>query len=244
MKTSIKNLFGIVFFSMILLSCSQDWKVIHGEGPIVSRNLAIESIIGFDLHGKAKIFVDQGSSQIITVKGHGNIIDRLKTNVYNDVWEIELEKGNYRDYVLEIYITVPNLEEVRMSGLGDIWIEDFIDQDALNISISGDGEVDVHQFIGLEELYTNVSGKANITFNEAIDEVNFQKISSTGDIDYHGFLVESENTDIEISGHGNISVKTMENLDVKITGAGDVFYKGHPYITSSITALGRIIDAN
>ncbi len=45
-------------------------------------------------------------------------------------------------------------------------------------------------------------------------------------------------------GVGNIQVHVISTLDVIITGVGNVYYKGNPTITSSVTGIGSLINAN
>lgn len=45
-------------------------------------------------------------------------------------------------------------------------------------------------------------------------------------------------------GVGDCKVHVLNELTVTITGVGNVYYKGTPSITSSVTGLGQLINAN
>ena len=45
-------------------------------------------------------------------------------------------------------------------------------------------------------------------------------------------------------GVGDCKVHVLDELTVTITGVGNVYYKGTPSITSSVTGLGQLINAN
>ena len=45
-------------------------------------------------------------------------------------------------------------------------------------------------------------------------------------------------------GVGDCKVHVLDELTVTITGVGNVYYKGTPNITSSVTGLGQLINAN
>lgn len=55
--------------------------------------------------------------------GHPNIISRIQTDVVNGVWQVELESGNYGEYELTCYITLPAINRVISIGTGDVKIE-------------------------------------------------------------------------------------------------------------------------
>ncbi len=153
----------LLLAGLTFTSCDQDVLRIDGEGPIVTETLQVSDFRGINLEEGADVVITQGSVQEVVATGHGNIIDRLKTNVSGDVCDIDFENGRYGDYELTIYITVPDLEEVLLSGAGDIVINDFTDQGNLDLSISGSGEIFLNQFDGLEYLDINISGSGSIT---------------------------------------------------------------------------------
>lgn len=49
------------------------------------------------------------------------------------------------------------------------------------------------------------------------------------------------NTELKISGSGNIKVYATDNLLVKITGSGNVYYKSNPTVDVKITGSGDVM---
>ena len=225
-------------------SCDQDVLRIDGEGPIVTETLQVPDFRGINLEEGADVVITQGSVQEVVATGHGNIIDRLKTNVSGDVWDIDFENGRYGDYELTIYITVPDLEEVLLSGAGDIIVNDFTDQGNLDLSISGSGEIFLNQFDGPDYLDINISGSGSITAQNDIPSVKKTDIRISGSGNYFGFAVNTDECDVVIPGSGVCEVFVNDVLDVTISGSGMVYYKGNPSINQTITGSGTIVNAN
>ncbi len=235
----------LVLSSLLLASCSKNGGIcINGEGTIETRTLNVSSFSEVDLTEAATVIISQGSEQKVEVTGHPNIIDRLKTNVVGNRWDIDLENGCYNNYDLTIHITVPSIQNVSLSGSGGITINDFENQGNLAVSIPGSGDITMNSFTGADNLDFKISGSGNITANRLIPNLVNTNIVISGSGSIYAFPINTENSDIVISGSGNIEVSVLQRLDISISGSGNVYYKGSPTIDSKITGSGNIVNAN
>jgi hypothetical protein len=69
-------------------------------------------------------------------------------------------------------------------------------------------------------------------------------INFTGVGNVKAFEMKVGSCTITSTGVGNCEVYVLNDLNVTITGIGSVYYKGTPTISSEITGLGQLIDAN
>lgn len=229
-----------------LNSCSwdDDSNCIDGEGVITTEILSLSNFDGIDLKIDSNVTITQGVVQEVKAIGHPNIIDKLETSVLNNFWKIELEDGCYNDYDLAIEITVPNIELVKVSGSGDLVINDFYNQNSLESIVSGSGDITLNEFEGIINLDVALSGSGSIKANNDITTLDALDLSVSGSGKYLGFAIVSNSATVNASGSGDSELTTKNNLNVTISGSGDVSYKSTPIITQSITGSGDLINAN
>ena len=75
---------------------------------------------------------------------------------------------------------MPNLEEVTLSGVGNITVNDFTNQGDLYLGISGLGKIELNTFEGPEELLINISGSGSIIANSEIPNLHDLEIKFSG----------------------------------------------------------------
>lgn len=235
----------LLLATVTLTSCFTENNCKQGAGGIITRTISIPSFTGIDFQEAGEVIITQGATQEIVAVGHANVVDELSREVYNGEWDIELDHGCYDDYDLTIYITVPDLNEVHLSGAGHITVNNFDNQEEdLDIAISGSGSISLSQFNGPENMAVRISGSGTISANGNIPTMKSLDIKISGSGNYWGFPISADHCTISIPGSGNCQVVANQTLDVKISGSGSVYYKGHPTVTSDISGSGSVVDAN
>ncbi|MBO6517697.1 MAG: DUF2807 domain-containing protein [Bacteroidia bacterium] len=244
MKTLSATKLIVLASSLFLFSCSDNGICIKGQGELETRTLSLSEFTGVGLSRSANVTIRQGNVQEVRVTGEPNILDRLETKVSGGIWDIDLERGCYRSYDLDVDIVVPNLDLISVSGSGDITIKDFENQRNLDLSISGSGDINLNRFEGLNTLDINVSGSGDIIGLDTIKNVNLVEMRFSGSGNYQGYPILTKACDVNISGSADCYISVEDELDVRISGSGNVFYKGNPQITQSITGSGKLRSRN
>ena len=234
----------LLLSSLFFASCEKSGICISGEGSIETRTINVASFSEVDLVEAGNVIISQGAVQKVVVTGHPNIIDRLKTNVDGNRWDIDLENGCYKDYDLTVNITVPNIKNVALSGSGNITVNNFESQGNLAVSIPGSGDIKLYEFNGTQNLDMKISGSGNITANNLLPNLVNTNIVISGSGNINAFPIITKNSDVLISGSGNVEVGVSDLLDVVISGSGKIYYKGYPVIYSKITGSGNIVNSN
>jgi len=242
MKSIIKT--TVLFTLILIFTACNDNACVSGEGTIITQTLELDSFNKIDASSAVSIILTQGETQKVTVIGHQNIIDELKTSVSNNTLEIGLENGCYNDYELAFEITIPSIASIDISGACDVIINDFEGQTSLETSISGSGHIELNDFTGLTNLDIDISGSGYFEGNENINTLENVDISISGSGNYYGYSISSKNTTAKVSGSGTAKISAIDNLDVSISGSGKVYYIGNPVITQSVSGSGSLINAN
>lgn len=212
---------------------------INGSGAIVSQDLDLPDFDAVHLAMSGEVYITQGSEQSVRVEGKQNIIDELDLSVSNGRWTIETDRcvRDLNDF--KVFITMPDITELSISGSGDIFGENFFVVQDITLRITGSGDMD----LGLEadDVDVDITGSGNMTLEGAGDFLD-ARISGSGDI--RAFDLQVARAKFNISGSGDAEITVADELDVRISGSGDVKYKGNPSVDVSISGSGRVVDAN
>jgi len=212
----------------------------RADGPIVTERIEMASFTGIDLEIAGEVYIRQGNEQIVEIEAPVEIIDEMEFDVRNDTWEIETDRClRYDGDDLRIFITLPYLDYLRISGSGDIISENVFLIDDLEAQISGSGIIDVA--VEADDIFARISGSGDMLLEGSADDLDFE-INGSGDIKAFNLLANS--ADVNITGSGDVEVNVSDELNVRISGSGDVLYRGNPRIDTRISGSGRVIDAN
>jgi hypothetical protein len=211
----------------------------RGEGSTIREEITLSSFHSIDLTTSADVFLRQGPEQEIEVEGQANIIDLLNRNINGGTWRIDFDDCITSARDLKIFITIPDIESISISGSGDVFGENEFTCLDLELRITGSGDMDIFAEANSFDVRQTGSGDMHLEgFTNELDLV------ITGSGDFEGFLLESVDCDVTITGSGNAEVFARDNLNVRITGSGDVYYKGNPMIDVNITGSGSLVNAN
>jgi hypothetical protein len=218
--------FNLLSFSLVLvflfLSCDEDPPNPCIEpGDIVSKNRTVSDFHSIRLIGIGNILLTQGPEQSLRIETHEEIFAHLTTTVMDQTLSIDLNRcvGGPVDR-LDIYITIPDIKQLSIEGVGSIIAQNDLTLDIVSIQIEGVGNI-------------VLKGTANVL-----------DIQSTGVGAVEAFDLTTNVCDVLIQGTGSVEVTVVDQLNATIEGAGNVYYRGNPNITSEISGTGSVIDAN
>lgn len=235
----MKSKIFLLLVTILLIQCkadSQPFGSIKGEGDVVKQEITLDAIKGVELSFSGDVVLTQGSPQKIVIEGQANIIDNIKRNVRNGVWDIAFEK-NVRDAKpVTVYITMPTLTEASLSGSGHIkGTSTFTGLQEVSINVSGSGDIK----LALESQSTDVaiSGSGGIQLQGRTQSFDIT-LSGSGNVNAKDF--QSTNCGVSISGSGDATVNVNGDLKTDIAGSGDVHYTGNANVKANIVGSGNV----
>lgn len=228
---------------------------VSGEGEMIRKKLDVRDFESVDLQGSMDIVLTQGDNFLVEAEGQENIIDLLNTAVDGNTWKVKLTK-NVRNYKgLTVYITMPSLKNLHVSGSGNVSTTNtFEGLDAVGLAVSGSGNIQMN--LEAESMETRVSGSGNLQLELKTKSLE-ARVSGSGNIklkgqadtfdasimgsgDINAASLNTRSAGISIAGSGNCSVDVSESLKVKIAGSGDVYYTGEPQVEQKVSGSGDI----
>ncbi len=208
------------------------------------RNVKGFTRISYGVSGNLTVRI--GPEFSVVLEGDEDDVERVITEVSGDRLIIKREMFRFRfsdlDERVDVYITLPELEGLGVSGSGRAEIVDDIrDIDNLSLSVSGSGKLTTAG-IEVDDLDCSISGSGNIIIQGG-GSADRSEISISGSGNYTGRDLEIDHLDVSVSGSGNCLCKAGDSLTARISGSGNVTYRGNPRIDSRASGSGHIRSA-
>ncbi len=187
-----------------------------------TRNVGNFTRISYRVPGK--LYLKQGSPQKVEIEGAQDVLKEIETEVSGDKLIIGKERWNFDwgwsdKWKVTIYVTVPTIEGVSVSGSGDLYCEEKINVNNLDLNVSG-------------------SGTMRLVFN-ATGDVDAD-VSGSGDMDLKG---SCNNFESDVSGSGKVYVSTSIKMaaDLGVSGSGKIQIQGNAHsVKVGISGSGRV----
>lgn len=238
MKTKKPNNFalaGTVIICFIVFSCTSSVQL-SGQTTTITRDLPAFRSVSLSI--SADVLISQGSQQKVEIEADENVIDIIETNVRGDDLVIKTENFFWRNIgKVRIYVTVPELNGLQVSGSGDIVAQTPIITDEIDLNISGSGSIQIEE-LESQDVHATITGSGDIRLAGDNTASNLKTvITGSGDFRAADFAVE--NASVNITGSGTARIHVTNELETNITGSGDVHYRGNPLVDANSTGSGR-----
>jgi hypothetical protein len=204
--------------------------------PIASQTYDIEGFNEIFINGKGNLFLTQGEDYDVEIEAEENVLEILKVEKEGSALVIGDKRTLLSRKPINIFITMPEVLSVKVSGSGNIEGENLISSEELEIVLAGSGDVNLD--VEVEKLITKISGSGNGIYS---GKANSHEIIISGSGDIKALNLETEKTKVTISGFGDTEVFANDELQVKISGSGKVEYKGDPSVIPTISGRGSVV---
>ena len=176
-------------------------------------------------NGSWDVEITKGSKEEVRLESSGFDLTKVITEVDRDKLTIKLEKGNYKNVNIKVFVTVRELESVGNGGSGDMMVNSDFGANTFSIGLSGSGSITTRN-INAEKLSVGMSGSGKVIIEGGqADEASIGQ-SGSGNLQAINFIAEE--VKIAKSGSGTTSIGVVESLTVGASGSGNVYYRGNP----------------
>lgn len=237
MKTAI---FGM---ALCLMACANaQWgKKVKGNGNMTTVERSTGNYDAIAVSGFFDVDLVSGNEGTIVVKAEENLQEYIIAEVKKGTLIVKIENGvtlRPSSWKEGIHITVPveSIDELSMSGSGDITGKTTLKAPEFTTNISGSG--DLNLTIEAEVLNASMSGSGDMRLSGTAGHFEVA-ISGSGDVDAFDLLAKA--VDARISGSADVRVSASESLKARVSGSGDIHYRGNPAkIDSKVSGSGDI----
>lgn len=198
-----------------------------GVGPITTQSYDLTGFTGVEVSGPDDVTIRQGDRFSISARGRKEVLDRLEIKLDGAKLVIGRKRegfsfSNHDDGDLNIAITMPRLDAVRLTGSGSI-DADAAEGDTVEAVVTGSGDLKIAKLTGKSAEIT-VSGSGDIEIAGGTIGSGELGVTGSGDIDADGLVATT--LDVSITGSGNVGAQATGQADVSILGSGDVTLSG------------------
>jgi len=233
----------IVIISMLLviMNVNAQWgsNKVNGTGNIATVERPISSFTKMKKSGFFDVQLIKSNNTSLKLIGEENLLKHVVTKVENNKLILKIEKGYNlrptRGNTIMIQVPFKKLNQVYLSGSGDLKSKDVIKTNSFDLSISGSGNVNIS--IESNVLDTSVSGSGDL---EIKGKTNDFSVSVSGSSEINAEYLRAKNVKAYISGSGSMTIDCEQKLIAKVSGSGEINYKGTPSVTSKISGSGVV----
>jgi len=214
-------------FLLAFTSAHAQWgsKKIRGNGNMVIETRNTSDYEKIHVVGSMNVKLVSGTEGNIKVAAESNLQEYILTEVKNGTLKISTEKGVNLQTRKDLLITVPvrSVNDISLTGSGDIWTQDQLSEERLSVSVTGSGDMVLD--IQTNFLKGYVTGSGDIKIKGSSD--NFE-CNVTGSGDFDAFDLRAKIVEARVSGSGDVMVYASSSLKANVSGSGDIVYKGDP----------------
>ena len=203
-------------------------RKIRGNGNVVTEEHKVGPFTELFLDGVCNIYLNQGDEEKVVVEADENLHEFIYVDYSGDRLEIDMKSRiNIRSRnKLNIYVTVKNLERLRIMGVGNVKTDGKLRLDNLKTKITGVGNVELE--LEANSLDAELNSVGNISFSGEIDEAVISQ-GGVGKLDAYDLRLNK--LDLNGSGVGKTEVYVEKEVAVRSTGVGNVHVRGDAVIT-------------
>jgi len=218
----------ILIFSTSTVSCqSKETRDVRGFTKV-----------GFGIAGD--LFIRIGPEFKLVIEGDKDIIDNIETDVSGDRLTIKKEnwRFSFKDERVTVYVTMPELEGLGVSGSGKAQIMDDVKTDKLSLGVSGSGKL-ITSGLNVDSFDCGISGSGDVILGTS-GSIDNGEISISGSGGFSGEGIEIDHLEVRISGSGNARCRAGDSIDAHISGSGNVTYLGNPRVNAVVSGSGHV----
>jgi len=200
----------------------------------------VSGFSGITISGRHNVYITMGNTESLRLEGDATAINEIETKVEDGVLKIRNKKQmNTRSWnntgKVNIYIQAKSLNNLVLSGSGNVEVNGKVKSANLSNTISGSGSIAVN--MDVENYNAVISGSGEIS---AKGYAKNSKITIAGSGDFDGRNLKTSNSSAKVSGSGDISIIADKQLDAVVSGSGDIRYSGNAAVNSTKSGSGNI----
>lgn len=219
----------VVFCSALLVS-------LVAYAQTTKKTLELGEFKSIYVNSNYTVYLKQTNKQEVSVEAESDIYALTSITVENGVLMINVDRkpdspnksvwakiDNIKlNPIMKVYVSVKNINELQVNGLGKIISENSLSAPALNLSVSGSGSMDLD--LKGDYLKAEVSGSGKIMLKGYATSID-ALVSGSGSI--QAFNCTLDNAKVKVSGSGDCEVNAANSIEALVLGSGSIKHKGN-----------------
>ncbi|MDZ7796232.1 MAG: head GIN domain-containing protein [Candidatus Marinimicrobia bacterium] len=238
-----KILSVIILISLVLVNTGYA-KRIYARGGLETKEVRVRSFVKLDVRTQIDVYLSQGNEEKLVIETYESIMPHVNVDQKGKTLNVYLDRNinrilwQNRSHMLKVFITVKDIEEIKLSGNCDLIMQTELSVKDLKIDASGASDLSLKKISGenikidasgasdiknaefeAASLYINASGASDANVWARAKKVT---IISSGASDFD-LVTEGETCALRSSGASDFDVSgTCNYLRVNFSGASDL----------------------
>ncbi len=222
---------------LVLLSCLACEAPYHHDLHMVDRQYALRDFNTIQVSDAIELELSQGGSYQVTAVGDSDDLDFLAIKVRNRQLVAYCTRHRvFGNRKIKIFITLPELKALELSGASNGQITDFGNMKIVNLTLSGVSKLQVD--MPIETLNMELSGASTIYLASPVRNI---RADLAGASVLEAFEANCQNGNLELSGASKADIAVDDLLTVKASGASKVRYLGNPSIAQDLSGGSKLV---
>ncbi|MEO8794369.1 MAG: head GIN domain-containing protein [Daejeonella sp.] len=243
----MKKITGILAIAALLISSTSNLQAKtsietnSSKRRASTENRQVSGFKGISSSGSYDVKVTMGNTESLKIEGDEELLKEIETVVEDGILKIRTKKHssnwNWKKGwgKVTVYIHAKSLNNITLSGSGNIRIEGTVKATKLTNSVSGSGNIFLN--VQADEYISNISGSGEINIG---GNANKAMIKVSGSGSFAGKSFSADIADVKVSGSGNVHIKADKTLNAAVSGSGNIRYSGNPQVSKTKSGSGNI----
>lgn len=195
---------------------------VRGSGNVVEETRQITSINSVNLATIGNVIIQIGDQESLRIEAEDNLMKHIESQVRSGTLKLSTTPTSVNlnpTKPVNFFLTVQELDEVRISGSGDIQVPD-LESERFRIEIGGSGNISMGN-LNADQLEINIGGSGDV-LTDKVKVTKFEvDIHGSGDISVDE--LQSKELTLDVNGSGNLRIDggQVSTQNINIAGSGD-----------------------
>lgn len=227
-----KNTLLAALTVVVLTACANEKKsgktatcnnVTNNSIAVTADEAAAKGFEAISVNGSFDVFYIQDGQTSVQLRGDKDDIARVKIECDGKTLNVSTKKDNFFNssgHDVDIYVTSPKLNGIKLTGSGDFKSESNIGTENMDIDIAGSGNVNIKS-LESGDCSISIAGSGDVSIDHMTARNLEARIAGSGDIDLQEANIDKAKC--KIAGSGDIDIDgRIGECEKRITGSGTV----------------------
>lgn len=238
----MKKLVVLAAATVVFCSCILDLISVPGNGVSVQASIDVSEFNAISIpHSIDVNYTQSTGTRKLTLTCDENLLGYYDIRVENGTLVVGVQPGISLRPKVKTYLTVssPVLEEVKLSGSGDVHIgSPIVSEGDFAIRISGSGDVETSGTVFCRNFSARTSGSGDVSVAGVTAASAEFKSSGSGDLESDSVTAEEVSVALSGSGDCELVCRNAGIVQVRISGSGDCTLSGSAATLANLSLSG------
>ena len=216
-------------------TADREASVVRGSGNLVSKSISVTPFTQIDCR-LGEVEIVQGDRETLTITADDNILPRIIAEVRDRTLYLYPEKNiSLMSSPIHIRVQVRELDGLIVSGSVKASAEN-LRADRFYLEGSGSTQVEIASLLA-NKLQVQMEGSSQLDLS---GEVTHQQVQFSGSSEYDGSDLESQTTQLDLSGSSNVKIWAARSLEAQLDGSAQVKYYGNPRVSQDVLGAAQL----